>query len=143
MIIKGSRVSRGSITRQQSDVELAASRVKQWELKEEFGPGWGQPASGAASSISSSESSLSDRLDEDFPVIEPDTDVVDTAEKWKRAASAESHDSGNESPTRLTESNGADATLDPQPIVGVGNRIAPGAAFMAELKQRTALQVAS
>lgn len=143
MIIKGSRVSRGEITRQQSDVELAASRVKQWELKEEFGPGWGQPASGAASSISSSESSLSDRLDEDFPVIEPDTDVVDTAEKWKRAASAESHDSGNESPTRLTESNGADATWDPQPIFGVGHRIAPGAAFMAELKQRTALQAAS
>jgi len=143
MIIKGSRVSRGEIARQQSDVELAASRVKQWELKEQFGPGWGQPASGAASSISSSESSLSDRLDEDFPVIEPDTDVVDTAEKWKRAASAESHDSGNESPTRLTESNGADATWDPQPIFGVGNRIAPGAAFMAELKQRTALQAAS
>lgn len=129
MIIKGSRVSLAEITRQQSDVELAASRAKQWErLKEEFGPGWGQPASG---------------LDEDFPVIEPDTDVVDTAEKWKRAASAESHDSGNESPTRLTESNGADATWDPQPIVGVGNRIAPGVAFMAELKQRTALQVAS
>jgi hypothetical protein len=143
MIIKGSRVSRGEITRQQSDVELAASRVKQWELKEEFGPGWGQPASGAASSISSSESSLSDGLDEDFPVIEPDTDVVDSAEKWKRAASAESQDSGNESPTRLTKSNGADATWDPKPIVGVGNRIAPGAAFMAELKQRTALQAAS
>ncbi|MET4572892.1 hypothetical protein ABIA68_001743 [Stenotrophomonas rhizophila] len=144
MIIKGSRVSRGEITRQQSDAELAASRAKQWErFREEFGPGWGEPASGAASSIGSSESSLSDRLDRDFPQIEPDTDAVDTAEKWKRAASAESHDSGNESPTRLTESNGADATWDPQPIVGVGNRIAPGAAFMAELKQRTALQAAS
>lgn len=144
MIIKGSRVSRGEITRQQSDAELAASRAKQWErFREEFGPGWGEPASGAASSIGSSESSLSDRLDRDFPQIEPDTDAVDTAGKWKRAASAESHDSGNESPTRLTESNGADATWDPQPIVGVGNRIAPGAAFMAELKQRTALQAAS
>jgi|GEM_PF-1091876 len=144
MIIKASKVSLAEITRQQSDVELAASRAKQWErFKEEFGPGWGQPASGAASSISSSELSLSDRLDEDFPEIEPDTDAVDPAGKWKRAASAESHDSGNESPTRLTESNGADATSDPKPIVGVGNRIAPGAAFMAELKQRTALQAAS
>jgi hypothetical protein len=186
MIIKGSRVSRGEITRQQSDVELAASRAKQWErFREEFGPGWGEPASGAASAISSSESSLSDRLDRDFPQIEPDTDVDGTAEKWKRAASAESRDSGNESPTRLTESNwilkAADAeakpalqtqlagvmlglkgrearnaaerelavsqsgaaTWDPQPVARVGNRIAPGAAFMAELKQRIAQQAAS
>lgn len=186
MIIKGSRVSRGEITRQQSDVALAASRAKQWErFREEFGPGWGEPASGAASSISSSEPSLSDRLDKDFPEIEPDTDIVDTAGKWKRAASAESRDSGNESPTRLAESNwilkAADAeakpalqtqlagvmlglkgrearnaaerelavsqsgaaTWDPQPVARVGNRIAPGAAFMAELKQRIAQQAAS
>jgi len=168
------------------DVEQAASRAEQGgRFKAEFGPGWGEPASGAASSISRSESSLSDRLGEDFAEIESDTGIVDAAEEWKRAASAEGRDSGNESPTVLSDSSrppkaaGAEAspalqgqlarhaarlkgreardaaarevasmqraaaTWDPQPIARVGNRIAPGASFVAELTQRRSPQIAT
>ncbi|MFL9584721.1 hypothetical protein [Stenotrophomonas sp. AB1(2024)] len=114
LIIKGSRVSRGELSRQQSDTELAAFRAKQWErFREKFGPGRDEPASGAASSISSSESSEADGVLEDFSEIESISDAADTAAEWQRT---ESHDSGNDSPTRFARAN-----WEAQPVARVAD----------------------
>lgn len=102
------------IDAERNNAELAAFRAKQWErFREEFGPGWGEPASGAASSISSSESSEADRVLEDFSEIESISDAADTAAEWQRT---ESRDSGNDSPTRFAHAN-----WEAQPVARVAD----------------------